>query len=132
MQIAVDDQSASSVNAGVGFAVPASTVKDVVDSLIAGKAVQHSYLGVSVGDAPTGAGAQVGTVRSGSPAATAGLKQGDVITAIDGTAVADANALTAAVGDRQPGDTIKVTVKRDGSTVQLTVKLGTRPASTTA
>jgi len=132
VQIAVDDQSGGSVNAGVGFAVPSNTVKTVVDSLIAGKAVQHAYLGVSVGDASTGTGAQVGTVRSGSPAATAGLKQGDVITAIDGAAVADANALTAAVGEHQPGDTIKVTVKRGGSTVQLSVKLGTRPASTTA
>jgi putative serine protease PepD len=132
VQIAVDDQSSSSVNAGVGFAVPSNTVKTVVDSLIAGKAVEHAYLGVSVGDSQSGTGAQVGTVRSGSPAATAGLKQGDVVTAIDGQAVADANALTAAVGSHQPGDTIHVTVKRNGSTVQLTVKLGTRPASTTA
>ena len=132
VQIAVDDQSSGSVNAGVGFAVPSDTVKTVVDSLIAGKAVQHAYLGVSVGNASTGSGAQVGTVRSGGPAATAGLKQGDVVTAIDGKAIADANALTAAVGAHQPGDTIKVTVKRDGSTVQVTVKLGTRPASTTA
>ena len=132
VQIAVDDQSSGSINAGVGFAVPSDTVKTVVDSLIAGKAVQHAYLGVSVGNASTGSGAQVGTVRSGGPAATAGLKQGDVVTAIDGKAIADANALTAAVGAHQPGDTIKVTVKRDGSTVQVTVKLGTRPASTTA
>jgi len=132
VQIAVDDQSSGSVNAGVGFAVPSDTVKAVVDSLISGKAVQHAYLGVSVGDYAAGSGAQVGTVRSGSPAATAGMKQGDVITAIDGQAVADANALTAAVGSHQPGDTIHVTVKRNGSTEQLTITLGTRPASTTA
>jgi putative serine protease PepD len=132
VQIAVDDQTSSSVNAGVGFAVPSNTVKSVADSLIAGKAVQHAYLGVSVGNSTSGSGAQVGTVRAGSPAATAGLKQGDVITAIDGKAVADANALTAVVGSHQPGDTISVTVKRGDATMHLSVKLGTRPASTNA
>ena len=132
VQIAVDDQSASSVNAGVGFAVPSNTVKSVADALIGGKAVQHAYLGVSVGDSRTGSGAQIGAVRSGSPAATAGLQTGDVITAIDGNPIADANALTAVVSEHQPGDTLQITVQRNGSTVKVTAKLGTRPASTTA
>ena len=132
VQIAVDDQSASSVNAGVGFAVPSNTVKSVADALIAGKAVQHAYLGVSVGDSQSGSGAQIGAVRSGSPAATAGLQTGDVITAIDGNPIADANALTAVVSEHQPGDTLQITVQRNGSTVKVTAKLGTRPASTTA
>jgi putative serine protease PepD len=132
VQIAVDDQSASSVNAGVGFAVPSNTVKSVADALIGGKAVQHAYLGVSVGDSRSGSGAQIGTVRSGSPAATAGLQTGDVITAIDGSPIADANALTAVVSEHQPGETLQITVQRNGSTVKVTAKLGTRPASTTA
>ncbi len=132
VQIAVDDQNGGSANAGVGFAVPSNTVKKVADDLIAGKTVQHAYLGVAIGDSQSGAGAIVGTVRAGSPAATAGLKVGDVITAVDGTSIEDANDLTAVVGDHQPGDTIKLTVSRDGKTLQLTVKLGTRPASTTA
>ncbi len=132
VQIAVDDQSGGSANAGVGFAVPSNTVKSVADTLIAGKTVQHAYLGVSVGDNPNGSGAQIGTVRAGSPAAAAGLKAGDVITAIDGAPIADSNALTAIVGEHQPGDTLKLTVKRGGSTLDLTAKLGTRPASTTA
>ena len=67
VQIAVDDQNGGSVNAGVGFAVPSSTVKTVVDALIAGKAVQHAYLGVTVGDSQSGSGAEIGTVRSGRP-----------------------------------------------------------------
>ena len=94
VQIAVDGQSGDGANAGVGFAVPSNTVKSVVADLIAGKAVQHAYLGVAVGDSASGGGAQVGTVRAGSPAAAAGLKQGDVITAIDG----------ATVTERQPAD----------------------------
>ena len=132
VQIAVDDQSGGSANAGVGFAVPSNTVKAVADALIAGKVVQHPYLGVSVGDSPSGSGAQIGAVRPGSPAAAAGLKTGDVIIAIDGAPVADSNALTAAVGEHQPGDTLHLTVKRGGSTLDLTAKLGTRPAATTA
>ncbi len=99
VQIAVDGQSGDGANAGVGFAVPSNTVKSVVADLIAGKAVQHAYLGVAVGDSASGGGAQVGTVRAGSPAAAAGLKQGDVITAIDGATVESANQLT--VGDQR-------------------------------
>ena len=68
MQIAVDDQSSSSVNAGVGFAVPSDTVKTVVDSLIAGKAVQHAYLGVSVGDShPAAAPRSAPSARAAPP-----------------------------------------------------------------
>jgi putative serine protease PepD len=132
VQIAVDDQSGGSGNAGVGFAVPSNTVKSVVEDLIAGKAVQHAYLGVAVGDSASGSGARIGTVRAGSPAATAGLEVGDVVTAADGKAIADANDLTAAVGEHRPGDTLRLTVERGGSTVTVTVKLGTRPATTTA
>src|SRR6478736_6035617 len=69
VQIAVDDQNGGSANAGVGFAVPSSTVKSVADDLIAGKVVEHAYLGVSVGDSASGTGAAVGTVRAGGPAA---------------------------------------------------------------
>ncbi len=76
VQIAVDDQGGGSANAGVGFAVPSNAVKAVVDDLIAGKAIEHPYLGVAVGDSPSGSGAQVGTVREGSPAAAAGLEVG--------------------------------------------------------
>lgn len=132
VQIAVGDQATSSTNAGVGFAVPSNTVKSVVQDLIAGKAVQHAYLGVAVGNSPSGNGARIGTVRAGSPAAGSGLEVGDVITAVDGKAIADANALTAAVGERRPGDALRLKVQRGDSTLTVTVKLGTRPATTTA
>jgi putative serine protease PepD len=132
VQIAVDDQNGGSANAGVGFAVPSSTVKTVADDLIAGKVVEHAYLGVSVGDSASGTGAEIGTVRAGGPAAAAGLKTGDVITAIDGATIANANKLTAAISSHQPGDTLHLTVSRGGSTITITVKLGTRPATTTA
>ena len=73
VQIATDGQSGTGANAGVGFATPSNTVKTVVDDLIAGHSVAHPYLGIAVEDAASGSGAQIGTVRSGSPAAKAGL-----------------------------------------------------------
>ena len=130
VQIAADDSSPSSQNAGVGFAVPSNTVKSVVTDLIAGKTVQHAYLGVSVGDNTAGPGARVGAVRTGAPAEKAGLKAGDLVTAIDGVDVTDANDLTGAISAHKPGDTITLTVKRNGSTLKIDVTLGTRPATT--
>ena len=132
VQIAVDSQNGGSANAGVGFAVPSNTVKAVADDLIAGKVVEHAYLGVTVGDSQAGSGAVVGTVRAGGPAAAAGLESRDVITAIDGASILNANELTAAVSSHSPGDTLKITVTRGGSTRTITVTLGTRPATTTA
>ena len=64
VQIATDDGGGGSNNAGVGFAVPSNTVKAVADDLIAGRAIRHPYLGISVGDDPAGAGARVDAVRA--------------------------------------------------------------------
>ena len=89
-------QSDSGGNDGIGFAVPSSTVKNIADQLIAGGSVQHALLGVTIRTASSGVG--VGTVESGSGAEKAGVKAGDVITAVDGTAVSSADA---AAGDHQ-------------------------------
>jgi len=132
VQIVADDSGGSSQNAGVGFAVPSNTVKQVVADLVAGKTVQHAYLGVSVGANPSGTGAVVATVRAGSPAAAAGVKSGDVVVAVNGKPVTSANELTSAIAALRPGDTAKLQVRRGGSTVTLTVTLGTRPATATA
>ena len=122
-------ESNSNDNAGVGFAIPIDAVKNVADDVIAGKTVQHAYLGVSVQDASAVAGAQVESVKSGSPAEQAGLKAGDIVTAIDGKSVANADDLTALVATYKPGDTAKLTVKRIGSTQTISVTFGQRPSS---
>lgn len=132
VQIAADPSGGSSQNAGVGFAVPSNTVQRVVEDLLAGKSVPHAYLGVAVGVNANGTGAVVGTVRSGSPAEAAGLRSGDVIVAVDGKSIASADALTSAIAALQPGDKATLRVQRGGSTLTLTVTLGTRPATTTA
>src|ERR671936_181356 len=76
-------ESDSGGNDGVGFAVPSNTVRSVVTQLVASGKVEHAYLGVAVETSPSG-GAEVATVRAGTPAARAGLRRGDVITAVDG------------------------------------------------
>jgi len=121
-------ESDSGDNAGVGFAIPSNTVKSVVAQVLSGGSVEHAYLGVSIGDAAD-RGASVQQVQSGTPAAKAGLRAGDVITAIDGDSVADAASLTAAVGGHSPGDHVTLTYTRNGSSHTLSVTLGTRPSS---
>jgi len=120
-------QSDSGGNDGVGFAIPANAAKSVSDTLIAGKKVEHAYLGIRVGDAPS-SGAVVSSVVSGSPADKAGLKAGDVITAIDGASIASADDLTAAVGAHKPSDSITVTLTRSGKSQKIDVTLGVRPS----
>ena len=113
---------------GVGFAIPIDAVKSVAHTLIAGGKVQHAYLGIHVGDAPNSSGALIGSVSSDSPAAKAGLKAGDVITALDGKAVTKADDLTAAVTAHAPNDKVTVTVTRNGKSQQIDVTLGVRPS----
>jgi putative serine protease PepD len=120
-------ESDSGGNDGVGFAIPSDAVKSVSDTIIAGGKVQHAYLGVTIGTASSG-GAQVSTVKADTPAAKAGLKAGDIITALDGTTIATADDLTAKVSAHQSGDKVTLTIKRNSSTQKITVTLGTRPS----
>lgn len=121
-------ESDSGGNDGVGFAIPSDAVKSVADTIISGGKVQHAYLGITIATASSGSGAQVSAVKAASPALTGGLKAGDVITAIDGTAVTTADDLTAKISAHQPGDKVTLSVTRNGSTLKLDVTLGTRPA----
>jgi putative serine protease PepD len=111
---------------GIGFAVPANTVKDVLPQLERGAAPEHAYLGVSTGAAPDG-GAQVGEATSGGPAAEAGIRNGDVITEVDGDRVQDPDDVASAIEDNKPGDKVEVTVQRGGSEHTIQVTLGQRP-----
>src|SRR4051812_15662506 len=91
-------------NVGIGFAIPASTVKTIISQLRTTGKVSHAYLGVTTGDAK-GAGALVGRLTSDGPAADAGLMAGDVITELAGKPVDDGSALTSLVDEHKPGDT---------------------------
>jgi putative serine protease PepD len=118
-------KSDSGGNEGVGFSIPSSTVKSVASQLIAnGKAV-HAYLGVSIDS--TAANALLAGVQDNTPAASAGLKKGDVITTLNGTTIASGDDLSRAIDAHKPGDKVSVTYKRGGSEHSVTVTLGTRP-----
>jgi putative serine protease PepD len=121
-------ESNSNDNAGIGFAIPIDAVKDVGNTIIAGKTPQHAYLGVQIGDADSGVGAVISRVVGGGPAAKAGLQAGDVVTAIAGKAITDADDLTARVSTFKPGDKTTVTYKRTGSTKTATVTFTQRPS----
>jgi putative serine protease PepD len=118
-------KSDSGGNEGVGFSIPSDTVKTVASQLIAtGKAV-HAYLGVGIDSTATNA--RLASVRDGGPAKQAGLKTGDVITAVGGTSIATGDDLSRAIDAQKPGDKVSVTYKRGGSEHTVTVTLGTRP-----
>lgn len=108
---------------GVGFAIPVDEVKTVAGQLDRGEKPKHALLGVQISDAPQG-GALVSSVTSGGGASSAGLKVGDVITKFSGKDVGGADELTAAVRSANPGDKVKITFTRSGSTKTTTVKLG--------
>jgi len=137
---------------GVGFAIPSNTVKSIADTLIGNGKVEHAYLGVSVQEISSSvadqlnlvAGVEVATVKSGTPAAKAGLKGsngkktvdgqqyptgGDVITAIDGQKVTSSEDVQQTIDAHQPGDTVKITYWRDGDSHTVSVKLATRPTT---
>jgi putative serine protease PepD len=114
-------------NVGIGFAIPSDTVKSVVDQLMKSGKVSHAYLGVQSQDASNGA--QVAQVTANSPAAQAGLQQGDVIKSIDGKTVGSAEALSSVVDEHKPGDSVQLKVSRNGGEKTVTVKLGQRPNS---
>ena len=114
-------------NEGVGFAVPSNTVKTVVTKLVSSGKISHAYLGISAADASSPLGAKVETVVSGTAADKAGLQQGDVVTAVNGSPVTSAAELTQAIDGKTPGQQVTLTVSRNGSTRTIHATLGTRP-----
>jgi len=125
--------SGSGSFAGMGFAIPSQIVRPTVAALIRDGKVSHGYMGIGITDVtPENAkffeskdnrGAIVTQVESGSPGAKAGLKIGDMITALDGKSVSDASQLQVVVGQTRPGTTIRLQVMRDGKNVEVPVTL---------
>jgi serine protease Do len=124
-------------NEGVGFAIPMSMVKPVMDQILSHGKVVRGYLGILPQDVTPElakafnynqpGGVLIGNVKPDTPAAKAGLKQGDVITALNGTATTDRNTFRNAVAAMAPGTSIKLDVWRDGKTQPFTVTLTELP-----
>jgi len=118
---------------GMGFAIPAQIVQPTVEALIRDGKVSHGFIGIGISDVtPDNAkffhrsnatGAIVNQVDANSPGGKAGLKTGDVITSLNGQPVTDAGQLQMEVGQKRPGDTIRLEVERDGKNISIPVTL---------
>ena len=118
----------------IGFAIPIDQVKDLITQLIETGEIVQPYLGVSVRTVSTEgqqygvpAGAYVVSVEEGGPAARAGVRAGDVITALNGDAVETQQELTSLKSQYKVGQTVTLTVVRGGETLALEVVLGVTP-----
>ena len=109
----------------VGFATPIAVAAEVAEQLMAKGKVVRGWLGI---EGATRDGALVHGVKPGSPAAAAGLATGDVITAVDGVPVASMSALVARLRPLGPGDTVRLSVTRGSSTIEVSATLADKPA----
>ena len=125
--VASQIQSGTGGNVGIGYAVPVETVRSVVDQLREDGEVEHAYLGVQLSE--EGDDVTLVEVVDGGPADDAGLRDGDVVVAIDGDQVDSGDDVRDAVGAKQPGDSMEVEVRRGDDTQTFDVELGQRPAS---
>jgi serine protease Do len=129
--------SPNGANAGIAFAIPASVAKDVVNKLIKGGDIQRGWLGVKIEPVTKdvadslglseAAGALVNEPQAGSPGEKAGIKTGDVITAVNGETVKGPKELARMIGSMDPGKTVDVSIWRGGKLITLKLTLGTLP-----
>ena len=134
--------SGSGGNIGIGFAIPVNMAKGVMDQLIKYGQVKRGVLGVSIYDVTPdvakefgladASGALVSAVTQGSAAERAGVKTGDIIVSINGSAMKNARELRNAIGMLRIGDQVEIGLLRDGKTHQVTALVAERSETQTA
>ena len=126
---------------GISFAIPVDIVANTVEQLVETGGVERGFLGITFGPVsqalqraqgvPPGA-AQIGSISEDAegraPAEDAGLRQGDLITAVDGTTLREYNELVSLISNKRPGDKVTLTYVRDGDEREAVVELGRRPS----
>jgi len=130
--------SPSGGSVGIAFDIPAATAKAVAEQLKSKGAVDRGWIGVTVQPVtadiaeglglPQARGALVDEVRSGSPAAKAGLRSGDVILSVGGAAIKDARDLARRIAEQPPGRSLPVEIRRNGDDSSLTVTAAPYPS----
>jgi putative serine protease PepD len=110
-------------NIGVGFAIPMEQVKVTAAQILSTGEAKYPVIGANVNTGDRRGGAEVVDVPAGTPAAVAGLEEGDIVTAVDDKKVNDGIGLIVAIRSHQPGETIRLTVLRDGDEVEVDVTL---------
>lgn len=136
--LVVRSTNEGNVAEGLGFAIPSNMVREITSQLIAKGKVERAYLGITyqpVDPLSTSGltmnatyGVVIVKVEPGTPAARAGLQEGDVLLAFDAQKL-DEDALTALLLKHKAGDTVTLTVLRDNKQIELKVTLGARPQS---
>ncbi|MFM1966206.1 MAG: hypothetical protein RL134_1931 [Actinomycetota bacterium] len=111
-------------NIGLGFAIPIDTASRIAAELIASGTSSTPIIGVQLDMEYAGPGARVAGITSDGPASAAGLREGDVITALNGTPVVDATDLIVDVRSLAPGEQVTLTVQSDGAEREVTLVLG--------
>ena len=114
-------------NVGVGFAIPIDIARRVADQIIAGGHASLPFIGISGQNLPNGQGALVQEVVSGGPAASGGIKPGDIIVALGGEKIGSMDELIAALIQRRVGERIAVVYTRNGQQHTTHVTLAARP-----
>ena len=133
--------SPSGGSVGIGFAIPADIAEATAKQLISSGKVVRGYIGVTIQDfsaemaeaqgIPNVKGAIVAELVAGGPGAKAGLLPDDILTAVNGQAVTNRSELTREVAKARPGETVRMSILRDGKPRTVDVKSGTRPAEGT-
>ncbi|MFR0358072.1 S1C family serine protease [Streptomyces sediminimaris] len=127
-----DSGSGQAGSIGLGFAIPVNQARRVAEELINTGRATHPVIGVTLDLDYTGDGARVGAkardggpaVRPGGPGARAGIRAGDVITALDGRRVHSGEELIVRTRAHRPGDRLELTVRRDGAERRISLVLG--------
>lgn len=131
--------AASNQATSIGFSIPSNIAQRVATALINHQPIRIPYMGLGYSDPVQAAengqpytqpGLLITTVQAGSPAATAGLKQGDVITSIDGATMTNSSTLGGFIQSHAVGDTLTIVVMRGTQSVTVHLTLGTRPTTT--
>ncbi len=116
---------------GIGFAIPSELVSRIVAELRAKGRIERGWLGVSVQDVQAGprgpAGVGIAAVDKAGPANKAGLRPGDIVTAINGQPVDSARALIKGVAMTPPGNIVRLTFRRQGKELDMSIPAGRRP-----
>lgn len=113
-------------NIGVGFAIPIEQVLTTTDQILKTGKARFPVIGANIRGTQSRDGAQVVSVDEGAPAAKAGLRVGDVVTAIDGHPVTSSIELVVAIRTHVPGDTVTLAVTRAGKSIKVKVKLDSK------